>query len=56
MSPTVRTPPIGEHLNHMTDGRWHDDCSYCLWRREKGGTGVPDDELAAYESALEAGQ
>jgi hypothetical protein len=28
------------HLLHMTDGRWHDDCQYCLRRREKGRTGL----------------
>jgi len=45
----VETPPIGEHLRHMTDGRWHDGCTYCLRRRVNGGTGVPDDEMAAFE-------
>jgi hypothetical protein len=30
-----------EHLCHMTDGRWHDDCRYCLQRRVTGGTGIP---------------
>jgi len=35
---------IDEHLRHMTDGRWHDECRYCLKRRREGGTGVgPDD-------------
>lgn len=29
-----------DHLDHMTDGRWHDDCPYCLSRREHGGTGL----------------
>jgi hypothetical protein len=24
----------------MTDGRWHDNCPFCLRRREKGGTGL----------------
>lgn len=33
---------VAEHLNHMTDGRWHDDCKYCLHRRVHGGTGVAD--------------
>ncbi len=27
--------------NHLTDGRWHDKCSFCLRRRVEGGTGVP---------------
>lgn len=29
------------HLrDHLTDGRWHDDCRYCLRRRSEGGSGV----------------
>jgi hypothetical protein len=48
----ITKPPVKEHLSHMTDGRWHDDCWYCLRRREKGGTGVPDDELAAYAGQI----
>lgn len=32
---------LQRHLSqHLTDGRWHDGCSYCLQRRSKGGTGV----------------
>ncbi len=32
---------VQTHLQqHLTDGRWHDDCKYCLERRSKGGTGV----------------
>jgi hypothetical protein len=31
-----------DHLRwHLTDGRWHDDCRWCLERRVHGGTGVP---------------
>jgi hypothetical protein len=26
--------------DHLTDGRWHDECSYCLRRRVHGGTGI----------------
>ncbi len=40
-----------EHLNHMTDGRRHDDCRFCLRRREKGGTGLegePVNEMPAW--------
>jgi hypothetical protein len=33
-------PAHREHLNHMTDGRWHDNCPYCLERRAHGGTGL----------------
>lgn len=33
-------PEHREHLSHMTDGRWHDNCPFCLRRREKGGTGL----------------
>ncbi|HEV8653163.1 MAG TPA: hypothetical protein VG276_28155 [Actinomycetes bacterium] len=41
---------MDEHLRHMTDGRWHDDCRYCRRRREEGGTGVPPAEiLRSYE-------
>jgi hypothetical protein len=29
-----------EHLSHMTDGHWHDNCPYCLRRRQKSGTGL----------------
>jgi hypothetical protein len=39
-------PIILEHLRHMTDGRWHDDCRYCRRRRVEGGTGVPAAEYA----------
>jgi len=31
---------IRDHLFHMTDGRWHDDCTWCLTRRVHGGNGV----------------
>ena len=31
-----------EHLNHMTDGRWHDSCPMCLRRRVNSGTGIPE--------------
>ena len=34
------TPTPEEHVRHMTDGHWHDDCRFCLQRREKGGTGL----------------
>ena len=38
---TPDCPPVHrEHLVHMTDGRWHDDCRFCLRRRENGGTGL----------------
>jgi hypothetical protein len=38
---TQECPPAHrEHLNHMTDGRWHDGCRFCLRRREKGGSGL----------------
>ena len=30
-----------EHLDHMTDVRWHDHCPICLHRRTHGGTGIP---------------
>lgn len=36
-----------EHLNHMTDGRWHDACQFCLRRREKGGTGLEGEAVRA---------
>jgi hypothetical protein len=29
-----------EHMSHLTDGKWHDECSYCLRRRVHGGTGL----------------
>lgn len=30
-----------EHLfNHLTDGRFHGDCEFCLHRRRHGGTGI----------------
>lgn len=29
------------HLDHhLTDGRWHDDCRWCLRRRIWGGNGT----------------
>ena len=31
---------VNEHRNHMTDGRWHDDCRWCLRRRVHGGDGL----------------
>ena len=31
---------VAEHLHHLTDGRWHDDCTYCFARRVQGGNGV----------------
>jgi hypothetical protein len=31
-----------EHLRHMTDGRWHDNCKWCLRRRVHGGSGLED--------------
>lgn len=31
---------VTEHLRHMTDGYWHDDCRWCLRRRRHGGTGL----------------
>jgi hypothetical protein len=39
-------PSHREHLNHMTDGRWHDDCPFCLRRRVKGGTGLEGEQRA----------
>ena len=33
-----------EHLRHMTDGWWHDDCRWCLNRRVHGGNGIPPEE------------
>jgi hypothetical protein len=39
--PTPRDIAKAEHLWHMTDGHWHDDCRYCLQRRVTGGTGIP---------------
>ena len=33
-----------EHLRHMTDGLWHDDCKFCLRRRRRGGTGLAPEE------------
>lgn len=34
---------VEKHLrSHLTDGRWHDACRYCLRRRVHGGTGVLD--------------
>lgn len=39
---------IEDHLRwHLTDGNWHDRCSYCLHRRRPGGTGVTDAQRAA---------
>lgn len=30
-----------EHLReHLTDGRWHDDCFYCRHRRIRSGNGT----------------
>lgn len=26
-----------DHRLHETDGRWHDDCPYCIERRHYGG-------------------
>lgn len=32
-----------DHLRwHLSDGRWHDDCRFCIHRRKHGGLGVPD--------------
>lgn len=31
---------IPTHLFHMTDGRWHDDCEWCVRRRVFGGDGT----------------
>ena len=36
------TPEQREHLNHMTDGRWHDTCHWCLRRRVHSGTGIAE--------------
>jgi hypothetical protein len=45
---TPECPPSHrEHLNHMTDGRWHDTCPFCLRRREKGGTGLEGEAVPA---------
>jgi hypothetical protein len=45
---TPQCPPAHrEHLNHMTDGRWHDNCRFCLRRREKGGTGLEGEAVRA---------
>lgn len=35
-------PEVALHLDHMTDGRWHDDCRWCRNRRVTGGFGVPE--------------
>ena len=44
---TAECPPgHREHLAHMTDGRWHDDCRFCLRRRVKGGTGLEGEASA----------
>jgi hypothetical protein len=40
-------PEHREHLDHMTDGHWHDNCPYCLRRREKGGTGLEGSRTSA---------
>lgn len=41
---------VDEHMHdHLTDGHWHDSCPYCLDRRQRGGTGVPDGDLIGYE-------
>jgi hypothetical protein len=41
---TAACPPEhAEHLGHMTDGRWHDACRYCVRRRSKHGTGLTAD-------------
>lgn len=29
------------HRGHMGDGRFHERCRYCEWRREHGGNGIP---------------
>jgi hypothetical protein len=31
------------HLRHMTDGAWHDSCTFCRRRRVHGGTGLEPD-------------
>ena len=35
-----REPTRDPHYSHLTDGRWHDDCRFCLVRRVHGGTGL----------------
>lgn len=37
------------HLDHMTDGRWHDDCHWCLQRRRQGGAGLPESGEETHE-------
>lgn len=46
---------IRDHLwSHMTDGRWHDDCRWCLARRSEGGTGVGAETRLEYETVRAA--
>jgi len=41
---------LREHLeSHITDGKWHDQCPYCLKRRRFGGTGVENRDEATGE-------
>ncbi len=39
LGPLDLAPYLGslKHDWHLTDGRWHDDCSHCLRRRAHGG-------------------
>lgn len=40
-----------QHIaEHLTDGHWHDNCTYCQHRRRHGGDGLSAD-LAATPSA-----
>jgi hypothetical protein len=40
-----RDPALTEHLrDHLTDGRWHDSCRWCLRRRVHGAAGVSDEQ------------
>lgn len=38
-----------EHLRHMTDGTWHDECRFCIYRRRHGGNGIPPKGKSVYD-------
>lgn len=48
---------VDEHLRvHLADGQWHDDCPYCVRRREQSGTGVTDADLLQHYGSRVASQ
>jgi hypothetical protein len=53
--PDAGTDPVvlARHLQwHLTDGRWHDDCRWCLTRREFGGDGLSEAERSVAQAYL----